>query len=70
MREKARTKEQSFYSLPPFIRTIVYKTAIQYGKEEYWQFLYDKMLKEQNQAEFSRILDAIVYTNEPWAVKT
>jgi len=53
-------------NITPNLKTIVYCTAVQFGTEQEWDFIFDKYLNEKNSQEKSKLQTGLTCSTQPW----
>lgn len=56
-------------SISPNLKNMVYCTAVKYGNEMEWEFLYDRFLKATVSSEKETILSALGCSRETWILR-
>lgn len=58
-----------FFRISPNLKNMVYCTAVKYGAEMEWEFLYERFLKATVSSEKEIILSALGCSREPWILR-
>jgi hypothetical protein len=58
-----------FYRIPANFKVVVYQTAIKYGTEDDWYFLFNKAIVTSSSAEQVRMFRACASTREFYLLK-